>query len=142
MSDQQRGPADASRSKNRVKKPSTLLTVNTLAEQVCRAEHAAQVRKMEVIAFFEGTTLLLLLALGLPLKYVFGWPVGVQAMGPIHGIAFLFYVWTVVQTAAEANWGRAETLREILLAFIPFGAFASARSKARTVADSSPSGVQ
>jgi integral membrane protein len=51
-----------------------------------------ELSKIRLIALLEGSTLLLLLFVALPLKYKLGIPMAVSVMGPIHGIAFMFYL--------------------------------------------------
>lgn len=106
--------------------------------QIRKTELAAQIHRMEIASVAEGTTLLLLLAVAVPLKYALTLPVAVQIMGPVHGTAFLIYISVVLQTAAEAEWTRVETVRAIALAFIPFGASVNARATARKLAELYP----
>jgi integral membrane protein len=96
---------------------------------------STQIRTIKVVSLAEGTTLLLLVAIAVPLKYAYGWPQAVQAMGPIHGLAFLCYLWIVVQAATEGDWRKADAIRAIVLAFVPFGAFANARFMARRMSE-------
>ncbi len=51
-----------------------------------------QLRKLEVASLIEATTLVLLLGVAVPLKHFAGRPEAVTVMGPVHGIAFCFYV--------------------------------------------------
>lgn len=44
-------------------------------------------------------------------------------MGPVHGLAFVAYMWTAIQTIAGARWGRPDAARLLLAAFVPFGGF-------------------
>ncbi len=73
----------------------------------------------------EATTLLLLIAVAVPLKHFAGWPLGVTVMGPIHGLAFLAYLWTALQTVAGGGWSGKEIARLFLVAFIPLGGYAN-----------------
>jgi len=83
----------------------------------------AQLRRLEIASCAEATTLLLLLGLAAPLKHLDGWDMGVRVMGPVHGLAFLAYIWMAVQTAAGGGWSRAEIARLFIVAFVPFGGF-------------------
>ena len=87
------------------------------------AEERAQLRRLEVAAAVEASTLVLLLCVAVPLKHLAGWPLGVRLLGPVHGLAFLAFVWTAVQTVAGGGWSRGETARLLLLAFVPFGGY-------------------
>ena len=55
-------------------------------------EELSQLRRMRAVSLLEGTTLLLLLGVAVPLKHLAGMPVATSIMGPIHGIAFVLYV--------------------------------------------------
>jgi integral membrane protein len=88
-----------------------------------RAIEQAQLRRLEIASIAEATTLLLLVALAVPLKHLGGCDLGVRLMGPVHGLAFLAYIWTALQTVAGASWSRSETARLFLAAFVPFGGF-------------------
>jgi integral membrane protein len=57
---------------------------------------AIEVRRLRYASLLEGTTLLLLLGIAVPLKHIFGWDMGVRVMGPIHGLAFVSYTWLVI----------------------------------------------
>jgi integral membrane protein len=94
-------------------------------------EELAQLRRMRAVSLLEGTTLLLLLAVAVPLKHLAGIPIATAIMGPIHGIAFVLYIWMLVQTVSIGGWTRAAAARMILAAFIPFGAFVNERALAR-----------
>jgi integral membrane protein len=83
----------------------------------------AQLRRLEVASVAEAATLVMLVLVAVPLKHLGGWDLGVRLMGPIHGIAFLAYAWTALQTIAGSHWSRAEVARLLLAAFVPFGGF-------------------
>lgn len=94
-------------------------------------EDLDQIRWMRCASLLEGSTLLLLAGIAVPLKHFAGLPVATTIMGPIHGVAFLFYVWMLVQTVSGGGWSRGETLRMLIAAFIPFGGFVNERALAR-----------
>ncbi len=94
-------------------------------------EELSQLRRMRAVSLLEGTTLLLLVGIAVPLKHLAGFPVATAIMGPIHGIAFILYVWMLVQTLSMGGWTRRAAARMVLAAFIPFGAFVNERALAR-----------
>ncbi|WP_249780003.1 DUF3817 domain-containing protein [Bradyrhizobium sp. dw_411] len=98
------------------------------AEQI---EDLLQLRKMRLVSLVEGTTLLLIVGVAVPLKYLAGFPLATRLIGPVHGVAFVLYVWMLIQTVSMGGWSRAETARMVLAAFIPFGAFLNERALAR-----------
>lgn len=71
----------------------------------------------------EGTTLVLLVCLAVPLKRLAGMPEFVTLMGPLHGAAFVVYVAMLVRARSVGLLSAKETGRLMWAAFIPFGAF-------------------
>lgn len=96
-----------------------------------RAEERKQLRWMRTASLLEGSTLVLLVLLAVPLKHLAGFPMATAIMGPIHGMAFLLHVWMLIQTVSGGGWSRSETTRMMMAAFIPFGAFVNERALAR-----------
>jgi len=86
-----------------------------------------QLKRLEMVSIIEATTLVLLVFVAAPLKHIWGWPYGSKLLGPIHGVAFLAYVWTALQTVAGGGWHRRDVIRLFLVAFVPFGGYANLR---------------
>lgn len=82
-----------------------------------------QLKRLEMLSIIEATTLVLLVSIAVPLKHVFDWPLGSQILGPVHGLAFLAYIWTALQTVAAGSWRRRDTARLFLVAFLPFAGY-------------------
>jgi integral membrane protein len=76
-----------------------------------------------VVSLSEGVSWLLLLLVAMPLKYVWGWPQGVQVLGRIHGGLFVAFGVTLAIAATEAGWNARQVVRAILASFVPGGAF-------------------
>ena len=82
------------------------------------------VGRLRLIAFLEGISLIILVFIGVPMKYYMGNPSVVTVLGPIHGVLFLLFVFNAFQVAAELKWRFTETTWKVLLAsIIPFGTF-------------------
>ncbi|WP_353098409.1 DUF3817 domain-containing protein [Stenotrophomonas lactitubi] len=96
-------------------------------------EEDAQIRWLKVASAIEATTLLLLLCIAVPLKHLGNWPLGVRVMGPVHGLAFVAYIWMALQVAIGARWRRVDVARLILLAVIPFGGYINAALLSRAL---------
>jgi integral membrane protein len=94
-------------------------------------EELSQLRRMRAVSLLEGTTLLLLLGVAVPLKHLAGMPIATSIMGPIHGFAFVLYVWMLIQTLSMGSWTRTAAAKMVLAAFIPLGAFVNERALAR-----------
>ncbi len=87
----------------------------------------AQLRRLEIASLIEASTLVVLVGVAVPLKYLGHYDVAVRIMGPAHGLAFLAYVWTALQTVAGGGWSPRATARLFLTAFIPFAGFTMPR---------------
>ncbi|MDQ1831909.1 DUF3817 domain-containing protein [Massilia scottii] len=84
-----------------------------------------QCRRMRHAALWEGATLLLLLGIAVPLKHIAGQSALVTLMGPVHGMAFLYYLWTMTSNVTAEDWTRTEVAQLIGCAMLPFGAWFS-----------------
>lgn len=85
-----------------------------------------QLRRLRHAAIGEGLTLLILLGMAVPLKYLAGEALGVKVMGPLHGMAFLYYLSTISDVVVgEDDWSRAELWKLLGCAILPFGAWYS-----------------
>lgn len=74
-------------------------------------------------ALFEGSSLLLLLFVTMPLKYFADFPLGVKIIGPIHGILFLSFITFLLLHTVKREINLMHTLTGFIAAFIPFGTF-------------------
>jgi len=83
----------------------------------------AQFRRLELCSILEATTLMLLVCIAVPLKHLAGFPIATRIMGPVHGLAFLIYIWTALQTVAGGDWTVRDKLRLFIVAFIPFAGY-------------------
>ena len=80
--------------------------------------------RLRVVALFEGISLLVLIFIAVPMKYVWGNPIGSEVIGPIHGVLFIIYVLLTFSVAGDYNWKFFKTTLLVLVAsFIPFGTF-------------------
>lgn len=85
---------------------------------------ATSIGRLRLIAFLEGISLLLLLFIAMPLKYVYGDPSLVKSIGLIHGLLFLLFVFNTVKLSVEQRWKfKTTTLKVLLASIIPFGTF-------------------
>ena len=74
-------------------------------------------------ALFEGSSLILLLFVAMPLKYYFGIPEAVKFIGPLHGILFLSFIVLLFSHATKNELSLVKTLTGFVASFIPFGTF-------------------
>ncbi|QCI69387.1 DUF3817 domain-containing protein [Phreatobacter stygius] len=86
---------------------------------------------MRLVSLIEGTTLVALVFVAVPLKRLAGYPLATTIMGPVYGLAFVLYVWMLIQTVTSGHWPRRDVIRLLVVAFIPFGAFWNERDLRR-----------
>lgn len=86
-----------------------------------------ELQRLRLASVAEAVTLAVLVSMAVPLKHFAGWPLGVQLMGPVHGLAFLLYVWCMAQAVSSGVWTGREIARLVIVAFIPFAGFTTAR---------------
>lgn len=83
-----------------------------------------KIGRLRIISILEGISLLLLVFLAVPLKYIFGYPVGTKVMGMLHGTLFLLFLFNTLSVGVEQQWTFRKTTWKVLLAcVIPFGTF-------------------
>ena len=82
---------------------------------------------MRLVSLLEGTTLVILIFIAVPLRHLAGYRIATEIMGPIHGTAFLLYIWMLIQTVSAGCVPKSDALRLIVAAFVPFGAFFNER---------------
>ena len=80
-------------------------------------------RVLRIASLTEGATLLLLLLVAVPLKRMADLPMAVSIVGPLHGAAFLVYSALVLQALFTRLVSTAEAARQMVAAFVPFGAW-------------------
>ncbi len=78
---------------------------------------------LRVAGLLDGISLLLLLAVAMPLKYVWDIPQAVTIMGSIHGGIFVLYGLSILYAALRVRWGLLWPLAAIAAAFVPLGNF-------------------
>lgn len=79
--------------------------------------------RLRLIAFLEGTSLLLILFVTMPLKYIFDYPQANMVIGMFHGILFLLYGLAIIRAKIEFDWTWKTFLIAGVCSIIPFGTF-------------------
>ena len=78
---------------------------------------------LKKMALVEGTTLLILMFVAVPLKYKLGMPEAVYLMGRIHAVAFLLYIAMLAISFSRQMLSSYQFILGVVAAFIPFGSF-------------------
>lgn len=79
--------------------------------------------RFRFMGILEGSSLVILLFVAMPLKYWFNMPQAVTIIGTIHGYIFLAYLIAIVYAMIAVKWPFRFTIGAVLSAFIPFGNF-------------------
>ncbi|MES2269155.1 MAG: DUF3817 domain-containing protein [Bacteroidota bacterium] len=84
---------------------------------------STNIGRLRIIAFLEGISLLLLIFIAVPIKYLAHDPSMVKAMGPVHGALFLLFIVNTISVGVEQKWNWNTTGKVLLACIIPFGTF-------------------
>jgi integral membrane protein len=77
----------------------------------------------KITSFLEGVSYILLLLIGVPLKYFGDNPILVKSLGMPHGILFLAYVVLALLIRSEMKWDFRTTSVVLVASLLPFGTF-------------------
>ena len=81
------------------------------------------IRLFRSISLLEGVSLLILLFVAMPLKYIWGNPEYVRVVGMAHGLLFIAYIIFAIMTKFKLNWKIKTLLIVFIASIIPFGTF-------------------
>jgi integral membrane protein len=101
----------------------TTMSARMIHDDDTRIAAIGQLRQLEIASLAEAVTLAVLVLVAVPLKHLGGWDLGVRLVGPVHGFAFVAYLWNVWQAGTVARWRGAELARLAVCALIPLGGF-------------------
>jgi integral membrane protein len=79
-------------------------------------------RNFKLVALVEATSFLLLLVASY-LKHANDQPLGVDILGPLHGLLFIAYVVMAMALRGHAGWTGSQTLWILVGAVLPFGGY-------------------
>ncbi|GAF12702.1 hypothetical protein JCM19046_1367 [Bacillus sp. JCM 19046] len=75
------------------------------------------------VSYTEGASLLLLLFIAMPLKYMFDIHEAVSIVGMAHGVLFIIYMLFVASFFFSKQWTFKTSLLASIASIIPFGPF-------------------
>lgn len=76
-----------------------------------------------VISYLEGISYILLLFIGVPLKYFGGNEILVKTLGMPHGVLFIAYILMAFFIRPNFKWTNREFAMILIASVIPFGTF-------------------
>jgi integral membrane protein len=101
--------------------------------------------RYRTIAWIVGVGLLVLVLVGMPLKYIGGDDTVVAVVGPIHGFLFMIYLVLAFDLARRAKWSFTRMIMVMLSGTIPFLSFWTERKVTNswiTLPESTPAYVE
>jgi integral membrane protein len=75
------------------------------------------------VGMLEGISLLVLLFIAMPLKYIWGEPIAVKIVGWLHGFLFVLFMLLVLRVYDQKGWPFKKVIYAFIAAFLPFGTF-------------------
>lgn len=88
-----------------------------------QGERLKTLQRFRIISITEGISLIVLMFIAMPLKWIFGMPEMVKYTGWIHGILFILYVLILFPTSKSLKWTFGNTLIALIASLLPFGPF-------------------
>ncbi|WP_456402518.1 DUF3817 domain-containing protein [Persephonella sp.] len=82
---------------------------------------ADTLRKLYVISILEGISLVVLIFIAMPLKYLYGIKVATLIVGSIHGILWLLFLYILNEARIKKLVNRSQLIKFFILSVIPFG---------------------
>ena len=76
-----------------------------------------------IIAFLEGMSYILLLFIGVPLKYIGHNEIMVKILGMPHGVLFVLYIMLALYQKKNMKWDIKDMFIILIGSIIPFGTF-------------------
>ncbi|MGH3731390.1 MAG: DUF3817 domain-containing protein [Micromonosporaceae bacterium] len=95
----------------------------------------AALTRYRVIAYVVGVFLVILMCVGMPLKYLAHQPLVVTLVGPAHGFLYMVYLVLTADLARRVRWPLVRTILVMLAGTVPFVSFVAERSVTREVRD-------
>lgn len=92
------------------------------------ASVAAALNRYRVVAYLVGIFLVILVCVGMPLKYLADRPLVVSVVGPLHGFLYMAYLALSADLARRVRWGLGRTVVVLLAGTVPFLSFVAERS--------------
>lgn len=92
--------------------------------------------RYRVIAWIVGVVLIVLVLIGMPLKYLAHNDAVVAGVGPAHGFLFILYVLATFDLGRRLHWPLPRMVLYMLAGTIPFLSFWAERKVSKQFADS------
>ncbi len=80
-------------------------------------------RRFRTVAFAEGTSFILLVGVGMPLKYLADLPYPNKVLGMLHGVLTVLYLFALIEFALEHKISFKQSVLFLVASLLPFGTF-------------------
>ncbi|MGW4500080.1 DUF3817 domain-containing protein [Micromonospora sp. NPDC004336] len=87
----------------------------------------AALTRYRVIAWIVGVALILLVVIGMPMKYGFDNPIVVETVGQAHGFLYMLYLVAAFDLSRRAGWPLKRMVLVMLAGTVPFVSFYAER---------------
>jgi integral membrane protein len=94
--------------------------------------------RYRVMAYVVGVALILLVVVGMPLKYLADQPLLVATVGPLHGFLFIVYLVATFDVGRRSNWPLTRMGLVMIAGTIPFLSFYAERLVTRWARQTQP----
>lgn len=78
---------------------------------------------LRIMGILDGISLLILIGVAMPLKYMADLPIFVTIFGGLHGFIFVLYVLSILYTTIRVRWNILWSIVAFAAAFVPLGNF-------------------
>ncbi|MDG2306296.1 MAG: DUF3817 domain-containing protein [Candidatus Binatia bacterium] len=79
--------------------------------------------KLRLAGIVEAISFLLLLGVAMPMKYLWGQPIGVKVVGWAHGVLFILFCFALNGARTAHDWPMGKSVKVLIAALLPFGPF-------------------
>lgn len=93
----------------------------------------AALSRYRVMAYVVGIGLIVLVLVGMPLKYIWHQPAVVATVGPVHGFLYMIYLLAAFDLGRRADWPLRRLALIMLAGTIPFVSFYAERVVTRWI---------
>ena len=87
------------------------------------SSNISQVTIFRLVSYLEGISYLILLFIGVPMKYMANDPTIVKSVGMPHGALFIIYIFLAIVIRQKLQWNIITFISVLIASVIPFGTF-------------------
>lgn len=80
-------------------------------------------KTFKIVALLEGVSFIIMMLIGMPLKYMGGNDIIIKYLGMPHGLLFVGYVILAFLLQSQMKWSTKDMAIIVICSLIPFGTF-------------------